>query len=99
MWRQPSHEKPKKERQNTMKNGQTTTKRPLKRYAIDALEAGSYTNHNGRTEAWSFWKEICVLEATRTSNAARVAEQKWIGKLLRVRLLGRTSAGWETTGS
>ena len=82
-----------------MKNGQTINKPHLKRYAIDALEAGSYTNHNGQTEAWSFWKEICVLEATRQSNAARVAERKWIGKLLRVRLLGRTPASWETAGS
>jgi hypothetical protein len=91
--------KEQKAKDNTMKTGQTTQNPPLKRYAIDELVEGSYTDHNGRTEEWSIWKEICVLEATRQSNAARVAERKWVGQLLRVRLLGRTPASWETSVS
>ena len=69
------------------------SKRVMKRYAIDKRVVGSYADHNGRQTPCEYWQEICQLEATRTSNAARVAEQKWVGWTLRVRLLGYPAAG------
>jgi hypothetical protein len=43
-------------------------------------------NHNGHEVAQDFWKEVCQMAATRTSNALRVAERKWAGQL-RARLI------------
>lgn len=63
-----------------------TPVKPLKTYAIDQRVRVDSINHNGHEVRQDFWKEVCQLQATRCSNAARVAERKWKGGL-RVRLI------------
>lgn len=63
----------------------------LKRYAVDMQTKGTVINHNGREEAFALWQQVAEMDATRLSNAARLCDRKWPGRVMRLRLLGRAA--------
>ena len=59
----------------------------MNRYSITQLNRGSYADRNGRTQTFSEWKEVLVLDASGTGSALRQADQKWPGKQHRANLI------------